>query len=110
MERSLRNKETVSIDCSLDRESFVPLYQQIKNWLLKKIEAGQLSRGDAVPSETQFSETLRVSRGTVRQALYELHLEGHVIRRKGRGTFIGLPDSSARIRFQRSRGQELEIH
>jgi DNA-binding GntR family transcriptional regulator len=89
-----RNKETVSIDCRLDRESFIPLYQQIKNWLLNKIEAGQLSNGDVVPSEAQFSEVLRVSRGTVRQALYELRIEGHVVREKGRGTFIGLSDSN----------------
>ena len=94
MSRSLsRNKEAVSIDCRLDRESFVPLYQQIKNWLLNKIEAGDLSTGDAIPSEAHLSETLKVSRATVRQAFYELRLEGHVVREKGRGTFIGLPDS-----------------
>jgi DNA-binding GntR family transcriptional regulator len=84
-----RNKEIVSIDCRLDRESFIPLYQQIKNWLLNKIEAGQLSRGDVIPSEARFSEALKVSRATVRQAFYELRLEGHVVREKGRGTFIG---------------------
>jgi GntR family transcriptional regulator len=88
-----RGKETVSIDCRLDRESFIPLYQQIKNWLLNKIEAEQLSRGDVIPSEAQFSEALRVSRATVRQAFYELRLEGYVVREKGRGTFIGLSDS-----------------
>jgi DNA-binding GntR family transcriptional regulator len=89
-----RGKETVSIDCRLDRESFIPLYQQIKNWLLSKIEASQLLEGDAVPSEAQLSEALRVSRATVRQAFYELRLEGYVVREKGRGTFIGLSDSS----------------
>lgn len=85
-----RNKETISIDCCLNRESFVPLYQQIKNWLLNKIEAGDLSTGDAIPSEAYLSEALKVSRATVRQAFYELRLEGHVVREKGRGTFIGL--------------------
>jgi DNA-binding GntR family transcriptional regulator len=93
--RSLnRGKETVSIDCRLDRQSFIPLYQQIKNWFLSKIEANQLLKGDAVPSEAQLSEALRVSRATVRQAFYELRLEGYVVREKGRGTFIGPSDSS----------------
>ena len=88
-----RGRETVSIDCKLDRESFIPLYQQIKNWLLSKIEARQLLKGDAVPSEAHLSEALRVSRATVRQAFYELRLEGYVVREKGRGTFIGLSNS-----------------
>ena len=110
MARSLTgNTETVSIDCRLDRESFVPLYQQIKNWLLNKIEAGQLSGGDVVPSEAQFSKALKVSRATVRQAFYELRLEGHVVREKGRCTFIGLSDShNARLRLWKSHGQEVE--
>ena len=83
-------KKTVAIDCTMDRESFVPLYLQIKSWLLTKIEAGQLSQGDVIPSETQFSAALKVSRGTIRQALYELRIEGYLIRKKGLGTFVGI--------------------
>ncbi|WP_164981353.1 GntR family transcriptional regulator [Silvibacterium dinghuense] len=76
------------IDCRLNRDSFMPLYQQIKNWLLYKIEAGQFAEGDGIPSEVDFSRSLDVSRATVRQAFYELRLEGHVTRDKGRGTFV----------------------
>jgi GntR family transcriptional regulator len=98
-----KGSETVTIDCTMDRESFVPLYLQIKSWLLAKVEAGQLSRGDLIPSETQFSTVLKVSRGTVRQALYELRLEGYLVGKKGLGTFIGFPDSgNARLRRRRS--------
>ncbi|MFT4112440.1 GntR family transcriptional regulator [Silvibacterium sp.] len=78
------------IDCRLNRDSFVPLYQQIKNWLLYKIEAGDLCEGDGVPSEVDFSRCLDVSRAVVRQAFYELRLEGYVTRDKGRGTFVSL--------------------
>jgi GntR family transcriptional regulator len=76
-------------DCSLDRQSFVPLYQQIKDLLLDRIEHGELAAGDVIPSETQLKAALKVSRLTVRQALYELRVEGYVIREKGRGTFVG---------------------
>lgn len=100
---------TVAIDCTMDRESFVPLYLQIKSWLLTKIEAGQLSQGDVIPSETQFSSTLRVSRGTVRQALYELRLEGYLIRKKGLGTFIGRSDFHGPVlRLWKPPEQEIE--
>jgi len=76
------------IDCRLNRESFVPLYEQIKQWLRNKIEAGELREGESVPSEVEFSRSLSVSRATVRQAFYELRVEGYVTRDKGRGTYI----------------------
>ena len=80
--------QIASIDCRINRQSFVPFYQQIKNYLLDRIRLGQLSNGDLIPSETQLSGALSVSRGTVRQALYELRVEGYVVREKGRGTFV----------------------
>lgn len=76
-------------DCRLNRQSFVPLYQQIKDLLLDRIEHGELAVGDVIPSEVQLGTAFQVSRLTVRQALYELRVEGYVIREKGHGTFVG---------------------
>jgi DNA-binding GntR family transcriptional regulator len=81
-------KEIVLADCNLDRQSFTPFYQQIKSWVVRKIGQGDLSFGDVIPSETQLAAAFRVSRATVRQALYELRVEGYIIREKGRGTFV----------------------
>ena len=88
MRYSKRWEETALIDCRIDRQSFVPVYQQIKNWLMHKIKLGELSDGDVIPSEAQLSEALRVSRAPVRQALYELRVAGYIVREKGRGTFV----------------------
>jgi DNA-binding GntR family transcriptional regulator len=87
MRYSNRREET-AIDCRIDRQSFIPVYQQIKNWLMHKIKLGELSDGDVIPSETQLSEALCVSRAPVRQALYELRIAGYIVREKGRGTFV----------------------
>jgi len=76
-------------DCRLNRQSFVPLYQQIKDLLVERIEHGEFAAGDVIPSEAQLGAAFEVSRLTVRQALYELRVEGYVIREKGRGTFVG---------------------
>jgi DNA-binding GntR family transcriptional regulator len=75
-------------DCRLNRQSYVPLYQQIKDLLLDRIEHGELVTGDLIPSEAQLGAAFEVSRLTVRQALCELRMEGYVIREKGRGTFV----------------------
>ena len=51
----------------------------------------QLSVGDAIPSERQLCLDLGVSRLTVRAALDELVREGHLVRRRGAGTFVSEP-------------------
>nr|WP_213803729.1 GntR family transcriptional regulator [Granulicella sp. dw_53] len=76
-------------DCRLDRQSFVPLYRQIKDLVLDRIEHGDLATRDLIPSETRLGAAFQVSRLTVRQALYELRMEGYIIRDRGRGTFVG---------------------
>jgi GntR family transcriptional regulator len=51
----------------------------------------RLGVGEAIPSERQLSADLRVSRLTVRAALDELVREGHLVRRRGSGTFVREP-------------------
>ncbi len=51
----------------------------------------QLVVGDAIPSERQLSQDLGVSRLTIRAALDELAREGHLVRRRGSGTFVSEP-------------------
>jgi GntR family transcriptional regulator len=51
----------------------------------------RLSIGQAIPSERQLSVDFGVSRLTVRAALDELVREGHLIRRRGSGTFVSEP-------------------
>lgn len=73
---------------SVDRNSPMPLYYQIKRLLLAKIESGELQAGDAFPTEQQIQAMYEVSRTTVRQALSELEDEGKITRHRGRGTFV----------------------
>ena len=50
-----------------------------------------LDVGDAIPSERQLSQDLGVSRLTIRAALDDLAREGHLVRRRGSGTFVSEP-------------------
>ncbi len=50
-----------------------------------------LGVGSAIPSERQLSADLGVSRLTVRAALDDLVREGHLVRRRGSGTFVAEP-------------------
>ncbi len=68
-----------------------PVYKKIQNTIRKRIEAAQLTPGDAVPSERELAKTHEVSLMTARHALAGLEREGIVERRRGAGTFVALP-------------------
>ncbi|MCM3443126.1 GntR family transcriptional regulator [Metabacillus halosaccharovorans] len=69
----------------------IPLYYQIKQDLLRKIEGGTYEVGEQLPSEHQLMELYGVSRPTVRQAIVELVQEGILVRGRGKGTFVSQP-------------------
>jgi GntR family transcriptional regulator len=62
----------------------VPLHQRIGDELRRRIFDGELAVGDAVPSEAQLAGEFAASRGTVRQALAALRVEGLIGGGRGR--------------------------
>ncbi|MBP9484238.1 MAG: GntR family transcriptional regulator [Negativicutes bacterium] len=70
----------------IEKESKTPLYLQLSESLLSMIKSGQ--PGDKLPTERALAETYQVSRATVRQAILDLEMDGHLQRFHGRGTFI----------------------
>ena len=73
---------------SIDRQSAVPYYHQIKLAVKAMVERGDLKPGDILPSEFGLSEQLGISRLVVHRAYRELVTEGLLIRRRARGTFV----------------------
>lgn len=65
-----------------------PLYAQVRELLTRRISSGALRPGALLPSEFQIAAELGVSQGTVRKALDALAIEGLVVRRQGKGTFV----------------------
>jgi GntR family transcriptional regulator len=92
-----------------DRYSMtVPLYVQIAEGFLDRIESGELSPGDRLPPERELSELLSVNRMTVRRALRMLEGQGLLIRRQGAGTYVAKPkiERQASQLFPFTRGME----
>lgn len=75
----------------IERSSPVPLYHQLKEILLSEISDGAWKPGELIPREQDLQDQYSLSRTTVRQALRELELGGHVTRHRGRGTFVTVP-------------------
>lgn len=72
----------------LDRQSVLPLYYQIQQFLLQQIHAGVFKPGQAILSEQEISAQMGVSRMTVRQALKSLCNQGVLYSQRGKGTFV----------------------
>lgn len=59
--------------------------QKVIKWLIKYIKSNQLQKGDVLPSETQISQMLNLSRVPVREAFAALKAFGVAISRQGIG-------------------------
>ena len=79
----------------IDRNSPVPLYHQLKQLLMEEISSGELKPDTLLPPEMEICRMLNFSRPTVRQALNAMVLEGYLVRKKGKGTFVSRPKLEA---------------
>jgi GntR family transcriptional regulator len=75
----------------INKYSNEPLYSQLKNIIIEKIEKGEYPSGSKIPSEQELCELYDISRPTVRQAISELTSSGYLYKEKGKGTFVSNP-------------------
>jgi DNA-binding LacI/PurR family transcriptional regulator len=75
-------------DVSLAHDSFVSLHAQLHNQLRQLILSGRWASGTRIPSESQLTSHLNISRSTVRLALQQAEIEGLIERLPGKGTFV----------------------
>ncbi len=75
----------------LDRNSRIPLHQQLYEILRTLLDSDQYHSGDRFFTEAELIESFNVSRNTVRQVLSRLSDEGYIIRERGKGTTVASP-------------------
>lgn len=64
--------------------------EQVDEILLKRIREGVYLAGSRIPSESDLSDELGVSRATIRTALAKLSANGMIIRKQGDGTYVNV--------------------
>ena len=82
----------------INKYSNVPLYSQLKNLIIKKIESGEYRGESKIPSEQELCEHYDISRPTVRQAVSELTNNGYLYKEKGKGTFVSKTKSKVDVK------------
>lgn len=85
----------------IERISVQKSYDLLADQLRDTILAGDLDVGDRLPSERELVEQTGLSRGSVREALRILEVEGLIRSRPGRygGITVTQPDKSSMARF-----------
>ena len=75
----------------VDKNSPIPQYFQLQTWLKEQIQQGIFKLNDKIPTEEEFVQLTGLARATVRQAIQNLTNMGYLIRKKGLGTFVTIP-------------------
>ena len=72
----------------IDPTGPVPPYKQIAAIIRARIESGEYSTGNRIPTESEIVETWEVARTTARRAIALLRDEGLVTTVPQRGTYV----------------------
>ena len=73
---------------TLNRNSSIPLYEQIKQIIRNQILSGEYMVGSRLPTEEEFCERFGVSKITIKRALNDLARAELIERRQGSGTIV----------------------
>lgn len=68
----------ITLPCTLQRQSPIPLYEQLYLYIKKEIIAGRLQAGTKLPSKRQIMDVLHISQNTVEAAYDQLRAEGYI--------------------------------
>ena len=72
----------------LDLQSRTPIYQQLKEKILRLIMAGAIGPGDPLPSVRVMARDLGINPNTVAKAYQDLEKSGLIYSVAGKGSFI----------------------
>lgn len=78
---------------TIDFESNIPLYMQLKNQIIEGIAMGQLKSGESLPSVRQMAEDIGINLHTVNKAYNLLKHDGFLIIDRRKGAMVNLSES-----------------
>jgi DNA-binding LacI/PurR family transcriptional regulator len=73
---------------AISLQNKLPLKEQVKDFVRDKIITGIYPPGSKILTQRKLASELKISNRTVEVALKELEIEGFLLRRIGRGTFV----------------------
>ena len=75
----------------INKQSDVPLYQQLIHEVKKYVDARVLKENDKLPSESEICREYNLSRTIVRMAMNASEKEGYIYKLRGKGSYVSSP-------------------
>jgi GntR family transcriptional regulator len=80
-------KVEVPFEVHLDYERGIPVYRQIFAAVVHALSTGRLAADEQLPTIAELASRLGVNPNTVARAYRDLEQAGHIMGKRGRGTF-----------------------
>ena len=80
----------------------VQKYKEIEQYILNLIAEQNLKPGNKIPTEIELCKQSGYSRMTINKALNHLADEGHIVRTRGKGSFVASPSVYKQVQQFRS--------
>lgn len=75
------------VEIQLDYDRGVPIYRQIVDAVLSALGTGAVALGEQLPTIHELARRLDINPNTVARAYRDLEQGGHIVSKRGRGTF-----------------------
>ena len=80
-------------DFSIDEQSGVSIWMQIRNRMIYQIASGRYQPGEKMPTVREMAVAFGVNYNTVSKVYQSLERDGYIKTQRGKGTFaVGMPE------------------
>ena len=94
----------------LSNQSEFPIYRQIFDQIVERIQSGDIPEGTTLPSIRGLAKELGISVITTTRAYNELEGEGYIVSRQGKGSIVlGKNNSVVKSQYRRRMEESLEL-
>lgn len=80
--------ESKTIQITIDDDSGIPIWLQLRNRLIYLITSGYYACGDKLPTVREMAVDLGINYNTVSKVYQDIERDGYIVSKRGRGTFV----------------------
>ncbi|WP_239442920.1 GntR family transcriptional regulator [Gordonibacter sp. An230] len=80
--------ESKTMQITIDDDSGIPIWLQLRNRLIYLITSGHYRTGDKLPTVREMAVDLGINYNTVSKVYQDIERDGYIVSKRGRGTFV----------------------